>query len=234
MRRNLHILLVILFASLFLSATKPKVFICNYTDDFIIIDAKLKEWKNAKTITLRDITGESDNVLKIKTLWDNENLYFAFIVKDDDLEAKQHLIDHPELYLDDMIEFLLDAYNEKDSCWNQNKLIYHINLLGQKKDDRGNSECVSDWRWNGNAHYAISLKGTLNDSTDIDDGYIVEISISWDELGIRPSSGLKIGADFVCGDCDYKGNCFFDWVEANPFRSPYAFGDIVLIKHHNH
>lgn len=229
MKTVVGILLVIFAASILLSATKPKVLLCNYTGDFIIVDAKAEEWKHAETIVLRDKAG-GGNVVRIKSLWDDENLYFAYVVKDNDLIAKQQLIDHQELYLDDMIEFLLDGFNDKDSCWNQNKLIYHINLLGQKKDDRGNPECISDWRWNGNALYAIFLEGTLNDSTDVDDGYVVEISIPWEEVGVNPSPGLKIGADFACGDRDGNRNYFFDWVGAKPFRSPHAFGEIVLIK----
>jgi hypothetical protein len=208
----------------------PKQFVCNYTNNSIVIDGDLHEWRNTRSIILKDYSSGSDNVVEIKSLWDYENLYLAYIVKDKDLQARQTIVDHQELYLDDMIECLFDPFNEKDSCWNENNIIYHINLLGQKKDDRGTLTCVSDCSWNGNALYAVKLDGTINNSEDDDKGYVVEISITWNELGIIPHAGLKMGVNFACGDRNGVDNYFFDWVGANPFRSPFTFGEILLVK----
>jgi hypothetical protein len=130
------------------------------------------------------------------------------------------------LYLDDMVEFLIDTRNDKGSCWNEDDIIYHINLLGQKKDDKGTVDCASNPKWNGNAAYKINAQGTLNDHSDRDKGYNVEISISWKELELKPVQGLKIGTNFAIGD---NGN-LFDWAGASPFRSPSAFGNLVLVK----
>ncbi len=204
--------------------------VCNYTVKPVIIDANLDEWDRAKTITFKDRSGGSENVVSVKSLWDSQNLYLAFVVKDKNLLAKQQEIDHEELALDDIVEFLIDSKNTKDSCWSGDDFVYHINLFGQKKDDRGNSACESDWRWNGDAVYAVLLNGTLNDTTDIDEGYVVEISIPWTEVGVVPVAGLKIGVNFACDDRNGNQSTFFDWMRANPFRSPYAFGDIVLKK----
>jgi len=211
----------------FLSAS-PMQFICMYTKKPVIIDGQIdNKWKRASSIVIADNKKLTDNTAVIRTLWDKDNLYMAFEVKDKNLQAEQYVLDHPKLWLDDMIEFLFDTRNDKDSCWNTDDVIYHINLLGQKKDDRGSADCKTNPEWNGSARYVITMDGTLNDPTDTDRGYTIEIAISWKELGIKPYAGFSMGADFALGD---KGLAVFDWAGARPFRSPYAFGNLILQK----
>lgn len=203
--------------------------LCVHTKMPVTIDARLdeKDWKRAATVTILDrIRKKSDNQAIVSTLWDEQNLYISFQVKDKNLQATQQLQDHPLLAQDDMVEFLIDTRNTKDSCWNANDVVYHINILGQKKDDRGRADCHTDPGWNGNARYAVRLSGTLNDSTDTDNGFVVEISISWKELGLIPHPGLQVGVDFANGD----GGKMFDWAGATPFRSPFSFGNLMLMK----
>jgi len=187
------------------------------------------DWSQADSIHFENIR-ESDNKGVVKTLWNADSLYFRFQVTDNILRAFQTEKDHPELYLDDMVEILIDAGNDKDSCWTTDDIVYHINILGVKKDDRGTTDCKSDPQWDGNARYAIKLYGVLNDTTDTATGYEVEIAFPWTELGLIPKDGLTIGINFANGDNDGKGRKLFDWAVAWPMRSPYAFGNLVLKK----
>jgi hypothetical protein len=204
-------------------------FLCRNTTSPVNIDALLteKDWDLAKSITILDrFRKKSDNKMEVRTLWDEQNLYISFQVWDKDLQARQREQDHPLLAQDDMVEFLIDTRNKKDSCWNGDDVVYHINILGQKKDDRGSDACITNPVWNGNAHYAVKLLGTVNDPTDKDTGFVVEVSISWKELDLTPREGMRIGIDFANGD----SGKMFDWVGATPFRSPYAFGNLILTK----
>lgn len=205
-------------------SSPPEEFICVRSKNPVVIDAKADEWKDARSIEIADELKRSDNRVSISTMWDEDNLYFLFNVCDRDLQATQTVRDHPRLYLDDMVEFLVDPHNKKDSCWSQDDIIYHINILGQKKDDRGSDGCLTNAEWNGDAEYAVVIDGTLNDASDIDKGYVVEIKIAWREIGIRPFTGLVMGANLAVGD----NGRLFDWVDAAPFRSPYAFGNLIL------
>lgn len=209
-----------------------KELICLNTEDPIIIDGQFNEkaWEYANSITLKDDSFSSkdprrsmNNVL-VRTLWDPENLYISFKVQDRNLQATDTVQDGHQLSQDDIVEFLIDTHDDKDSCWGPDDIIYHINLLGFKKDDRGTIDCKSNSKWNGNAKIAVRLFGSLNDPKDIDTGYNVEVAISWKELDIKPLPGTKLGIDFGNGD----SGIFFDWVGAWPFRSPYAFGDLIL------
>ena len=102
-----------------------KELICLYTEDPIIIDARFneKEWQYAKSVTLKDDslsskdTRRSMNKVFVRTLWDKENLYISFKVQDRNLQAKDTVQDGPQLSRDDIVEFLIDTRDDKDSCW---------------------------------------------------------------------------------------------------------------------
>jgi hypothetical protein len=125
---------------------------------------------------------------------------------------------------------LIDTRNDKDSCWAEDNIVYHVNILGVKKDDRGTKECITDPTWDGNARISVQLYGTLNDTTDTDKGFLVALVFPWAELKQAPCPGLIMGANFANGNNDGKGRQLFDWVGAWPMRSPYAFGNLILIK----
>lgn len=189
------------------------------------------EWKEEGTVVVNGVNEGSENRMLVFSRWNNDSLYFFFKVHDSCLRAYQTEKDHPKLFLDDMVEVLIDTRNDKDSCWAEDDIVYHVNLLGVKKDDKGTSECLTEPAWDGNARIFTYIIGTANDTTDIDTGYIVSLSIPWTELKQQSRIGLTMGINFANGDNDGKGRQLFDWVGAWPMRSTYAFGDLILIKH---
>jgi len=225
----MNFILYILFVLMGSRDVAHEELLCMRTTAPVTIDARLteKDWRIAKAVTIIDrFRKKSNNKMVVSTLWDSQNLYIAFQVWDKNLQARQHEQDHPLLAQDDMVEFLVDTRNKKDSCWNENDVVYHINILGQKKDDRGSNACITNPAWNGNAQYAVQLLGTINDSTDMDTGFVVEVSISWKELDLIPREGMRVGIDFANGD----SGKMFDWAGATPFRSPYMFENLILVK----
>lgn len=210
-----------------------------YLDKSLTIDGNLSDWPKARdkiVVTDRKIAQGgikrilSDNRISCTSAWDTEYLYLAFQVDDTQLNAVQIKRDHTELYLDDMVEFLLDPLCDASDLWLPDDMVYHINLLGTVKDDRGTVAGKKNIAWNGTAKYALKLQGTLNNDTDLDGGYILEVAIPWEELGVTPISGLELGYNFANGDNDGKGRQLFDWRSAWPMRNPRQFGTIELIK----
>lgn len=187
-----------------------------------------EEFDGSFSVVLNGEKAKSENNLSFFSLWDNDSLYFFFKVADNDLRAYQTEKDHPKLYLDDIVEVLIDTRKDKDSCWAEDDIVYHVNLLGVKKDDRGSAECKTNPTWDGNARISVQLFGTLNDTTDVDTGYLATLSLPWTEIGQSPKDGLVMGINFACSDNDGKGRQLFDWVGAWPMRSPFAFGDLIL------
>ena len=212
--------------------------IAPYTSREMIIDGHLSEWKGLKKHQIAFSDRElnqggidrilSDNKVTLNACWDLNFLYLAFRVQDRDIRAVQTAKDHPQLYLDDMVEFLLDPGNDRTNEWLSDDIVYHINAAGTKKDDRGSDEGISDAAWDGKGIYAVRLMGSLNDTTDTDEGYHVEVAIPWGELGISPGNGKTIGFNAANGDCDGKGRQIFDWAGAWPLRSPNQFGSLIL------
>lgn len=223
------VLFLFVFTACFSSLHTAKEISCRYAAILPGSGNKALDWRQADSVCFEN-QQESDNKTIVKTLWNEDSLYICFQVDDKDLRAYQTEKDHPRLYLDDMVEVLIDAYNDKGSCWNMDDIVYHINLFGQKKDDRGTSACITNPAWDGNAVYTLCLNGTLNDTTDTDCGYHVEIAFPWSELRVNPVEGRKIGIDFANGDNDGKGRQLYDWVGATPMRSPHMFGTLKLVK----
>ena len=187
------------------------------------------DWDKTDSLVVLPGRGESDNRMTVKFCWSSDSLYFQFTVSDTDLRAEQTENDHKKLYLDDMVEVLIDALDDKTPFWHEDDIVYHINILGFKKDDRGTSDHRSDALWNGVARYSIELHGTANDNSDTDDGYVVEVAFPWTEIGREPHPGLKLGVNFANGDNDGLGRQLYNWCNSDPMRSPATFGTLVLI-----
>jgi len=203
----------------------------------VIIDGDLSDWPSGlEQVIVKDRIMDqggkerilSDNKFTCSSLWNDEFLFLGFRVQDEDLRAFQKAHDHKKLYLDDMVEFLLDPRLDATDLWLQDDFIYHINLYEAVKDDRGTSTGGQDVDWNGQANYALMLHGTLNDESDRDRGYNLEVAIPWAEIGVEPKPGLKLGFNFANGDNDGKGRQLYDWMGAWPIRTPSQFGAIIL------
>ncbi len=184
------------------------------------------EWISQDSIYVFDDSLRMETAISIRSQWDSTYLYLLFDVRDTNLLSVQAERDHPLLAKDDIIEFLLDTKDDHGECWNSDDIIYHINLAGQTKDDRGNDSCKSDARWNGEAKIAVTTYGTVNQPDDIDTGYVVEVAVPWKEIEQTPKPGLVLGANFGGQSDGY----FYDWVDAWPFRQPFKFGKIILTK----
>ena len=112
------------------SVGQHRTIFSDYTDCVLEVDGLEDEedWLTVDSITFSGIGCGSRNKVVVKTLWNEAALYFLFKVSDKNLQAYQTEQDHPKLFLDDMVEFLIDMNYDRDSCWNEHKLIYHINF----------------------------------------------------------------------------------------------------------
>ena len=181
------------------------------------------DWAGYDAVILEN-AALSDNRVEARSVYTKDSLYLDFRVSDSDLRAHQTQKDHPELFLDDMIEFLFDCKNDRTQKWAEDDIIYHVNILGQKKDDRGTALGESDPSWDGRARLSVKCYGTVNHSDDVDSWYEIFAAIPWKEPGRKPRKGTELGFNFACGDNDGKGRCLFAWSPSDPIRNPGAFG----------
>ncbi len=203
---------------------------CPRTAREIAIDGLVEDaWRAGAVLRLDDPADVADpNEVKIYTLWDERYLYVAYEVSDRQLVGRQYERDHKALYRDDMIEVLLDPRLDRTDQWLEDDIVYHVNILGQVKDDRGTAEGRSDATWDSQALFAVHYEGTLNDSTDSDSGFCVELAIPWREIGKQPRGGVRLGINFAAGDAEGPDEHLWDWRGAHPFRQPSVYGTLIL------
>lgn len=190
-----------------------------------------RAWDKASSIVISD-KDISPNTMTVRSLWNRDSLYFRFDVLDSNLWALQTERDHKILYQDDMCEVLLDCDNDHSGKWDCDDRIYHINLNSIVKDDRGTDEGVSDKDWDGNETFRVLLRGSLNDSSDVDEGYTIFLAIPWTDLGKKACAGLVMGMNTAfsdrCGaDCERK---MVLWRPAVLTRDTSTFGELVLVR----
>src|SRR5690554_1451111 len=65
-----------------------------------------KAWTGPHSILLDGKNAKSDNVMNVFSKWNIDSIFFFFKVRDICLRAFQAEKDHPQLYLDDMVEVL--------------------------------------------------------------------------------------------------------------------------------
>jgi Carbohydrate family 9 binding domain-like len=160
----------------------------------IKVDGKLDEeaWKSAPVagpfIDVR--TGDQNTAFpvngSVKLLWNDEGIFLGFDVKDPDIVGgfKKGEKD-PHLWTKDTVEVMIDPEGDGD-----NKDYYEIqinpqNLVFDSQFDEYNTPKkepdgpFGHQEWTANLKSAISVEGTIDESGDKDQGYVVEAMLPW-------------------------------------------------------
>jgi hypothetical protein len=158
------------------------------------LDGKLSEfaWESAADTQLfvnggtGKAASESPLQASAKLVWDSSALYLGVNVKDQDLvggfDKKQT---DPQLWTKSCVELMIDPDGDGD-----NKDYYEIQVNPQNLvfdshfDDYNQPRKAPDGpfghqEWSSKLESAVQLKGTLDNSKDKDEGYVVEIKIPW-------------------------------------------------------
>ncbi len=183
------------------SARQDAAFECRFTDTPIKITGKGTDpaWKNAQTIDnfyvpwLGDKARPAKTKTKAKLLWDREHLYFFADMEDADLYAdiKQH---NGMLWNNDVFELFFKPADDKPGYYEfqVNAAGAVLDLFLPRRGAGGYERFKNDTKFHIDAK--VSLRGTLNNWTDKDDGWSVEGKIPWTDFlktGGRPERGEK-------------------------------------------
>jgi len=201
------------------------------SDAKIKIDGNLKDWSNAQFGYFLPNDRYSKDTCHYALQWDKKNLYMAFKVKTYKLHAQHKERDAFGLHTDDGIEFLIDPNNDRSDNWLADDIAYHVNVFNQILDEKGNDAEGFNRKWNGNAKSAVKINGTINDISDLDKGYTVEIAISWEELGVTPSDELVMGINLcVNGKTDDPKDIYsyYDLMQLPVFHVPSGYAELKL------
>ena len=178
----------------------PKGYVVGYTKTVPVIDGNLTDaaWQQAKwTGDFVDIEGnlKPNPPLKtnIKLLWDDTCLYIAAQVADPNVWA--YLKKHDDIvFQDNDVELFIDPNNTTHRYFeiecNPLNTIFDLFL---DKPYRNLGRPLSSWDAKG-MRSAVKIQGTLNDPSDVDKGWTMEMAIPLKSLGMGSrAQGVKEG-----------------------------------------
>ncbi len=174
---------------------KSKTYVCYRADEVLTIDGMPDEssWEKAEwTDLFVDIEGDlkpkpTQNT-RVKMLWNNDYLYIFAELEEENIWA--YLENHDEVvYHDNDFEVFIDPDNDA-----KNYFEYEVNAKGTVFDlflphpYRHSSFALHNWDFKG-IKQAIKIYGTLNDGTDKDTKWTVELAIPFTDLSFGLDSG---------------------------------------------
>ncbi len=169
----------------------PLTYDCHHTAQPIHIDGKLDDpaWQRAAwTTDFVDIEGDAKPKPRFRTraklLWDDKYLYIAAELEEPDVHAK--LTEHDSvIFHDDDFEVFVKPLPQTESYYE-----FEINALNTSWDLFLNKPYKlgghADNSWDiAGLKTAVAVQGTLNQSSDTDKGWTVEIAIPLDAFEPR-------------------------------------------------
>ena len=176
---------LLLFLPAALSQSTPKTYDCVRAKKPLVIDGKLDDsaWNKAPwTSDFVDIEGDAKPAPRFRTrmkmLWDDNYLYVGAELEEPDIQAK--LTEHDSvIFHDNDFELFL-----KPPTGTSGYFEFEINALNTSwdlylsKPYREGGKADNSWEIPG-LKTAVALNGSLNNSSDTDRGWTVEIAIPW-------------------------------------------------------
>ena len=178
-----------LFLVLFLStvyAQSPRSYVAYKTSEEINIDGKAQEtaWEKAPwSQDFIDIEGEKIPEYKtnVKMLWDEKYLYFLAEMEEPHVWGTLKQRDTVIFYNNDFEIFIDpdgDTHNYMEFEMNALNTVWDLFIV---KPYREPAPVLDSWDIQG-LKSAVNIEGTLNNPTDKDKGWSVEVAIPWEVL----------------------------------------------------
>ncbi|MBN1894887.1 T9SS type A sorting domain-containing protein [bacterium] len=186
-----------------------------YTDTPPVMDGVVDAlWDDVEPLPMNNIIsggekmdGWDDVSMDVKVRWDLDNLYVLFEGMDDTVRAQTAVptVLHHNDWHSDCIEIWLDGDNSKAPGYDYAddrgfEIAYHnevanFDTIYQTNGYRTATATLP-------AFPALTCEGFQQGSVLTDDGFIVEVSIPLDSVGILPLNHYKFGVDFDYDDDD--------------------------------
>ncbi|MDP9001614.1 MAG: carbohydrate-binding family 9-like protein [Myxococcota bacterium] len=130
-----------------------------------------------------------------RLVWGDGHLYLALYAADEDIRSRAAEADGP-LWLDDSFRLVFTRGDVEYAI--------EVSPTGTLTDAIRSRGEAFNYSWNSGAHVSHEQDGTLNDSTDFDEEWAIEMAIPFDVLGMRGERGERIG--FKARRCDTPRN----------------------------
>ncbi len=146
-------------------------------------------------------------------MWDDEYLYFAAEVIDNEIVTP---FDNPDIYKNDCIEIFLDPQFDM-MIWGDPKDAQ----IGLTPDSLSGKPLAYAWFQNIDFTDNENFKFAVKKGSDLlqgKSGYVVEAAIKWSFLNIKPKINYELGMSPSFHDADYDGtnNSKLTWSYRDP------------------
>lgn len=204
------------------------------------IDGKLIEklWDSSARIHGLQLSkgegSESGNTL-IRLAYDQAALYIGWEISDQDIRATMTDRDS-RFWEEEVVEVFLTAgsLNEYfELQWNPLGGVFDAIIRNRLQGDGSSESIDGDWSWTAEGmSHAVQLKGTPMDTTDADEGWIVEVRIPFSDLRLdTPDPGDVWRGNFFRMNRDEGGNteglCWSPVFQSS-FHQPVRFGYLIF------
>jgi len=173
----------------------------------ITIDGHLTEgvWSRLESVgdfAHADGTGAPQLPTEVKMCWDDSNLYLAFVAVDTDIWGKMRKRDDP-IYQEEVVEAFLcsggDITRYFEFEWSPHNVVFDAKIECPESGDR--SRMTADVGWDcAGLKSAVQVVGTLDDSSDVDERWTVEVALPFASIG-------RAGKPPVDGE-EWRGNFY--------------------------
>lgn len=179
-RLNISSILITSGLATSVMANTPYTYNALQTDTPPVIDGVLDDasWHNAKATSLFVLHNNGQYIALsdtwAKVTYDADNLYIAYWAQDRHLSTSYQNHDDPTYQNDDTVEVFLDPDGD-------GKNYYELGISLNTAYDvviHQPSPWSDDLAWNiEGLEHAVTVQGTVNDDSDVDEGYHVEVKI---------------------------------------------------------
>jgi len=179
------------------------------------------------------VGGSAPFFAEARALWDDDRLYVAFEVRDDDLRADYRTHDD-HLWEQDCVELMLDPDGD-----GRNYFELQVSPRGVTFDTRYDRRRVPQpfghLEWDSGMEASVAVDGSLDDG-DGDRGYTVELAIPWTAFATgeppaaRPEAGSEWRANLYVMDRRERGQRAAAWSppRVGDFHVPARFGRLLF------
>jgi len=212
-------------------------YVCRKTKEPVVVDGRLTEavWSKAESLgdfLLADGSGKPQLPTEVKACWDDKNLYLAFVAIDTDIWGTMLNRDDP-IYNEEVVEAFLgscgDVTRYFEFEFSPHNTVFDAKIECPESGDRRFMKADTDWNCKG-LESAVQVVGTLDDRSDVDERWTVEVALPFAEIGREgrpPADGEEWRANFYRIDRADKGE-FSCWspTKADPpnFHVPARYG----------
>lgn len=184
-----------------------------FASQSISIDGQTADWdKDAPPIlfTLKNRHAGDSNRVALRLAWDEQQLFGLADVSDRHLVKLRSGTNNPTLNLGDAIEVYLDPLNDSRGHMDVNDYQFIMDVGGDYAIFKGDKSFIKEEyqtpKDTGLATVAFdfksTLRGSLNNETDIDQGWVLEFALPWAAFGVHAQRGMAFRLDFCLNDMD--------------------------------